>query len=75
MSKSIIYGKSLKHWMPSFFTKNGKHDIVMFRGVFHGYGPTCQLHIRPKMKDVLRFTMIYDVALCDSVFKSHIFGS
>ena len=53
------------HWISSFFTENGKHDMVMFRGCFHGYDPTCKLHIRPKMKvDVLSFQMIYDVALC-----------
>ena len=70
MSKSIIYVKSKTkqldmHWSTALLTKNGEYDMVMFRGCFHGYGPTCQLRIRLKMKvDVLSFQMIYDVALC-----------
>ena len=38
------------HLIPSLFNKSRKYDMVMFRGCFHGYGPTCQLHIRPTMK-------------------------
>ena len=35
------------------------------KSCFHGYGLTCQFHIRPEMKEnVLSFQMIYDVALC-----------
>ena len=57
----------------SFFTTNGKYYMVMFRGCLDGYNPTCQLHIRPKMKvDVLSFQIIYDVAL--SRLKSPILG-
>ena len=38
------------HWIPALFTKNGKYDMIMFSGCFHGYSPTCQLHIRSKIK-------------------------
>ena len=69
MYKSIIYGKNKTkkldmRWIPALFTKIGKYDMVMFRGCFHGYSPTCQLYIRPQMKeDVLSFQMIHDVSL------------
>ena len=53
------------HWIPSLFPKNGKNDMPMFIGCFHGFGLTCHLQIRPQMKvNVLSFQMIYDVALC-----------
>ena len=62
----LVPDRQVKHsFAQESFTKNLKYEMVMLRGCFHGYGPTCQLHIRPKMKvDVLSFQMIYAVALC-----------